>query len=130
MVIRSDVLAVNRQFERAFSSLDIKSLEATWAHDRNVTVIHPVSKTPLIGWDAVRKSWEEALSRWIELSVSMDEPHVGIGSNVAWVVAVERVRGRRPNGDAAEFSALTTNVYEKREGSWLMVHHHASRMPQ
>ncbi len=127
---KSDVLAANNEYLRAFSSLDIKAVEAVWAHDGNVTVIHPFSKTPAVGWDAVRKSWEEAISRSIEFSITMDNPHVSVGNNAAWVVGIENVRAHRKSGQTEEFSSLATNIYEKRDGRWLMVHHHGSRMPQ
>lgn len=126
----SDVLAANTRFERGFSSLDIKAVEAAWAHDDNVTAIHPVSKTPIRGWDAVRKSWADSLSRYAEISVSMDEPRVIVGNGAAWVIGIEKVHGRRPSGETSDFSALTTNIFERRGEHWLMVHHHASRMPQ
>ncbi|WP_377830521.1 nuclear transport factor 2 family protein [Bradyrhizobium lupini] len=35
----------------------------------------------------------------------------------------------RATGDVLEISALATNIFEKRSGKWLLVHHHASRMP-
>ena len=50
---------------------------------------------------------------------------------MATVVGTERFQGKRvDNGQSVEFQALTTNIFEKRDGRWLMTHHHASRMPQ
>jgi hypothetical protein len=34
------------------------------------------------------------------------------------------------NGNAVERSVLATSAFEKRNGQWLMVHHHGSRTPQ
>jgi len=127
---QADVLAANQAVDAAFSRLDIQAFDPLWAHDDRVTAIHPSSKAVVVGWTAVRKSWAEGtLSRYKEIAVSMENPSVRVANNVAVVTGIEKVRGVRPNGDAAEFSALTTNVYEKRDGHWLMVHHHASRMP-
>lgn len=127
---RADVLAANQTVSAAFSKLDIKAFDPLWAHDESVTTIHPSSKTVVVGWEAVRKSWAEGtLSRYKEISVAMENPSISVANNVALVVGIEKVHGTRANGDVAEFSALTTNVYEKRNGHWLMIHHHASRMP-
>ncbi len=127
---RADVLAANQAMDAAFSKVDIKAFDPLWAHDDTVTAIHPSSKTAVVGWTAVRKSWAEGtLSRYKEMSVTMENPSISVANNVALVVGIEKVRGTRANGDVAEFSALTTNVYEKRNGHWLMIHHHASRMP-
>ena len=65
------------------------------------------------------------IARFSELSVSIINPDVRRSGNTA---VAEIVKGKRAdNGAAVEFAALTTNVYEKRDGRWLMVHHHGSR---
>lgn len=127
----AEVLAANRAFDAAVSGRDIKVLDPLWAHDGSVTIIHPSSKTPLVGWGAVRKSWAEGtLARFSELSVAMANPSVRVRGDVAVVTGIEVVQGKRAGtGESAAFSALTTNVYEKRDGRWLMVHHHGSRVP-
>jgi SnoaL-like domain len=38
--------------------------------------------------------------------------------------------GSGPGGKEYQFTALATNVYEFRDGHWLMVVHHASLVPQ
>ena len=52
-----------------------------------------------------------------------------VKDNVAWVVGIEKVYAHRANGDLLDISALATNIFERRSGKWLLVHHHASRMP-
>jgi ketosteroid isomerase-like protein len=129
---KADVLAANKAFDAAVSNRNIDHLDPLWANDGSVTIIHPSSKAPLVGWEAVRKSWAEGtLARFSELSVSMIDPDVRISGNTAVAVGIEIVKGKRAdNGAAVEFAALTTNVYEKRDGRWLMIHHHGSRLPQ
>jgi len=127
---RDDVLAANKAFAAAFSTRKIESMDPLWVHDGGVTIIHPRSKAVLLGWDAVRSSWVEGFSRAIEASLTMDNPAVSVTNNVGWVVGIEKVHGRLPNGEVLDSSLLATNVYEKRDGHWLMVHHHGSRMPQ
>ena len=129
---KADVLAANQAFDSAVSKRDINALEPLWAHDANVTIIHPSSKEPLVGWDAVRKSWAEGtLARFSEIQLSMPNPHVRVNGTTATVVGIEMFRAKRAdNGQTVEFQALTTNTFEKRDGRWLMTHHHASRMPQ
>ena len=124
------VTKINEQFDAALSRRDISALDAAWAHDDSVTAIHPSSKAVVTGWDAVRKSWQGAFDAFPELSVTLKDASVRVVGNLASVVGVETIRGRRPNGETAEFAALTTNIYELRNGSWLMVHHQASRSPQ
>ncbi|MGY4622797.1 YybH family protein [Bradyrhizobium sp. USDA 4486] len=126
---KADVLAANAQVEQAFSKLDVQAIEATWAQDGSVSVIHPASKAPLQGWEAVQKSYADHPVRYKDFSVVMDNPQIAINGNIAWVVGVEKVYAHRANGDVLDISALATNIFEKRNDKWLLVHHHASRMP-
>lgn len=126
---KADVLAANTQVEEAFSKLDVKAIEATWAQDGFVSVIHPASKAPILGWEAVQKSYADHPVRYKDFSVAMDNPQVTINGDVAWIVGIEKVNAHRANGDVLDISALATNIFEKRGGKWLLVHHHASRMP-
>lgn len=124
---KADVLAANTQVEQAFSKLDVNAIEVTWAQDGSVSVIHPASKAPLLGWEAVQKSYADHPVRYKDFSVVMDNPEIAINGNIAWVVGVEKVYAHRANGDVLDISALATNIFEKRSGKWLLVHHHANR---
>lgn len=126
---KADVLAANAQVEQAFSKLDVKAIEATWAQDGSVSVIHPSSKAPILGWEAVQKTYADHPVRYKDFSVAMNNPQVTTNGNVAWVIGIEKVYAHRANGDVLDISALTTNIFEKRGDKWLLVHHHASRMP-
>lgn len=126
---KADVLAANTQVEQAFSKLDVKAIEATWAQDGSVSVIHPSSKAPILGWEAVQKTYADHPVRYKDFSVAMNNPQVTTNGNVAWVIGIEKVYAHRANGDVLDISALTTNIFEKRGEKWLLVHHHASRMP-
>jgi ketosteroid isomerase-like protein len=124
------VAAANRAFDTAISGRDINAMERLWAAEPYVIALHPASKALIVGWDAVRKSWEGTFDRFAEISVVMKEPQIHIAENVAWVVGMESVQGKSRNGDAVSFMAFTTNMYEKRDGRWLMVLHTTSRVPQ
>jgi ketosteroid isomerase-like protein len=124
------VTAANLAFDTALSARDIDAMERVWAAEPYVIAVHPASKALIVGWDAVRKSWEATFGRFAEISVSMKEPQTHVGQNVAWVVGMESVQGKSKDGDAVSFMAFTTNMYEKRNGRWLMVLHTTSRVPQ
>jgi ketosteroid isomerase-like protein len=129
----SDIEAVtsaNLAFDAALSGRDINAMGRVWAAEPYVIAVHPTSKVLIVGWDAVRNSWEGAFDRFAEISVSMKEPHVHLAQNMGWVVGIESVQGKFKNGDAVSFMAFTTNMYEKRDGRWLMVLHATSRIPQ
>ena len=124
------LIAVNEAFDAALSRKDIAAVDAAWLHGPYATAIHPSSKAPIIGWDAVRQSWEKTFSTFAELSVTLHEPSVHVAGDTAWVIGVETIKGRLPAGQQIEFQAPTTNIYVRQGTAWLMTHHHASRAPQ
>jgi ketosteroid isomerase-like protein len=129
----SDIEAVttaNLAFDAALSGRDINAMGKVWAAEPYVVAVHPTSKVVIVGWNAVRQSWEGAFDRFAEISVSMKEPQIHLAQNMGWVIGIEIVQGKSKNGDAVSFTAFTTNMYEKRDGRWLMVLHTTSRVPQ
>src|SRR5687767_12690755 len=65
------VTAANHAFDAAISARDINAMEKVWAAKPYVIAVHPASKALIVGWDAVRKSWEGTFDRFAEISVSM-----------------------------------------------------------
>ena len=79
----------------------------------------------------MRRGFEEAWPRFEAFSVTVNEPvQVRGGQGGAVVLAVTPVRQRVRGGAALDYTALATFAFERRDGRWLLVHHHASRVPQ
>ncbi len=55
---------------------------------------------------------------------------VRVGQGGAVAVEATPVRQKVRGGAALDHTALTTFAFERRDGRWLLVHHHASRVPQ
>ncbi len=125
---QDEVLKANREFDEALSRRDLAAVSAQWVQDGQVMAVHPNGRPPVVGWEAVQNSWAAAFANFPELSVSMAEPRVRMSGEVAIVVGAEVIKGKRTDGTLVEFQAMTTNVYERRSGRWLMVHHQATRL--
>ena len=97
-----------------------------------VVLINPRDKAPAVGWDAVKKDWQERVFEfWAELKLSPKRaPHIHIDQTTAWTTGVVGVEGKNKSGQALSFTITETQVYEKRGDRWLMVSHHASRVPE
>jgi ketosteroid isomerase-like protein len=127
-VAETDVLSANDTFYRALSVGSIEGISAACAHDSDVTCLHETSTEVAVGWQAVLDSWKAVpFEAFSELAVVMASPAVKVNGTIARVVGLEKVRGKMKDGSAFAFTALGTNVYEKRGDKWLMVHHHASK---
>jgi ketosteroid isomerase-like protein len=122
------VRAVNDAFYRALSAGSIEDISAACAQDDDVTVLHEASKEVAVGWPAVLETWKAVpFDAFERLSVEMSGAVVQVRGPLAWVAGLEKVRGRTKGGEDFSFTALGTNIYEKRDGKWLIVHHHASK---
>jgi len=125
----SDVEGVNAAsqiFIAAISARDIGAIDKVWAHEPYATFIGPLSTTVVVGWDGVRKAWEMRFSQFDRVTISVSESHVHTNGKVAWAVGVEKVQLLRKSGDTLRFDAFVTNVFEERDGRWLMVSHQAT----
>ena len=132
---RSDsdnVKAAIDAFHAALSNLDIGRMQNVWAQEPYVVLINPRDKAPAIGWDAVKKDWQERVFEfWAELKLSPKQaPHIHVDQTTAWTTGVVGVEGKNKSGQVLSFTITETQVYEKRGDRWLMVSHHASRVPE
>src|SRR5262249_32753964 len=132
---RSDSDNVNaavNAFHAALSNLDIGKMQNVWAQEPYVVLINPRDKAPAIGWDAVKKDWQDGVfGFWAELKLSpKPAAHIHVDQTTAWTTGVVGVEGKNKSGQALSFTITETQVYEKRGDRWLMVSHHASRVPE
>lgn len=120
------VLEVNANFYRAFESLDIQRMAAVWARGDHVRCVHP-GWSLLSGWEAVKASWELIFANTKEIRFTLTDVRVQIRGPLAWVVLTENLLSQVQQ-DVTSTSILATNIYEKTNGVWKMVHHHSSHV--
>jgi ketosteroid isomerase-like protein len=119
-----EVTRVNEAFYEAFESLDIASIDRLWAKQEYVTCIHP-GWTLRLGWPAVRDSWVLIFNNTFSMKFELTEIQIQVAGDLAWVICTENITSRQ--GDVTQESrVLATNLYERMDGRWLMIHHHGS----
>jgi len=125
---KNAVRAANDTFYKALSAGSIEGISAACAHDDDVTALHEASKEVAIGWQAVLDTWKAIpFDAFSELSVVMSEPVIKVSGSIARLAGIEKVRGKMKDGKEFGWTGLCTNIYEKRDGKWLIVHHHACK---
>jgi ketosteroid isomerase-like protein len=125
----SDVEGVNaasQVFLAAIAARDIGAIDKIWAHEPYATFMGPLSTTIVVGWAGVRKAWEMRFSQFERVTISSAESHVHTNGITAWAVGIEKVQLLRKNGETLSFDAFVTNVFENRDGRWLLVSHQAT----
>jgi ketosteroid isomerase-like protein len=113
------VLSANAAFYDAFTSSDVRKMQDVWAAGDDVSCVHP-GHPVIAGSAAVVNSWRALFSTGAEMpALRATRQKVVIRGNVAWVTCQETT-GDEPS------SLEAINVFERRDGKWLMCHHHAS----
>jgi ketosteroid isomerase-like protein len=79
---------------------------------------------------AVKKGWETAFAFWSDFKVTRTgEVQVHATPTVTWSSSTADVQGRTKDDKPLSFRVIQTDVFEKRGDRWLLVSHHASRIP-
>jgi ketosteroid isomerase-like protein len=123
------VKAANQAFYSAFSTRDVAAMQKVWSSDADIQNIGPTNKSVTVGWDKIGKGFQTLFAAFPELKSTM-EPDIKIVGAVAWTTGIEQVQRKDKAGAISSASNLATNIFQKQDGHWLMVHHHASRIPQ
>ena len=120
------VREANDRFYRAVESLSLEAMEAVWANADHVQCVHP-GWGLLVGWDAVRTSWEIIFKNTVEIRFTLGNVRVQIAGPMAWVTCTENILSQS-QGNVSVTSVLATNIFERTSGEWQMIHHHASHI--
>lgn len=119
MLEHAAILFANDAFYTAFASRDTEAMAEIWSARANISCIHP-GWQPLMGREAVMKSWEAILR-------NPDAPRIRFLNAVA-----------HPFGDAAYVTCFehldsgfltATNIFVREGQLWRLVHHQAGVCP-
>ena len=118
------VLEANNRFYQSLSDQDLDAMEAVWLPTEWVQCVHP-GWTILHGWKAIRESWAGIFQNPAKLTVTIDDVHVCVAGDVAWVTCSERISALSSNQLDTSL-AQATNVFVALGGIWRLVVHHGS----
>ncbi len=119
-----DVRRANESFYRAFESLEASRMEEMWLHSARAQCTHPGWRR-LVGYSAVMESWERIFESTFEMSFDLTAVEISVAGDVAWVVCTENITSRTYDG-VSRSQVEATNVFERHDGRWRIVHHHGS----
>ena len=125
------VTAANNAFYTAMSGLDAAAMEKVWAPEAYITNIRPRAKTVSIGSPVVQNDFKDGLFPALaQMVLKPVDPQVHVNGNVAWTVGLETGEAKAKDGTSRAIANLVTNIFEKTDGRWLLVSHHAQAVPQ
>lgn len=112
-------------FYQAFEAKDIDTMMSTWAEDEEIVCVHPGGPR-LVGFDAVRASWEQIFAGEGKLAFRLAEIVLIETVGLAMQSTVEEIHAGEGTLQA---SAIATNVFMRTPSGWRLVCHHASAAP-
>jgi ketosteroid isomerase-like protein len=121
---RTEVLAANEAFYRAFEKKDIEAMSGVWSQGTGSLCIHP-GRNALRGWKEIRASWEQIFRNTKYIEIETEIISTEVRDNIAYVIVIENllqvIGGRR-----LQAQSMATNIFERMASSWYLVHHHGS----
>jgi ketosteroid isomerase-like protein len=120
------VREANERFYRAFESLDLAEMDQIWAHGDHVACVHP-GWSRLHGWEEVRRSWAAIFQSTTEMRFTITDARAEVRGPLGWVHCTENILSET-RGGLSVTAILATNVFERRDARWRLVHHHASHI--
>jgi ketosteroid isomerase-like protein len=125
--VNQEVLAANEQFYTALTQADLAAMIELWHHSPVTECVHP-GWDRLRGWPEIEESWTLIFQHQGAVPIKASDLLVHYRGDVAWVTCYENIMIQ--TGPELQISQmLATNVFERIDGRWRMVIHHASPAP-
>lgn len=121
--------AASAAFYKALNTSAAAMLEV-YAKTPYVAYVAPGMKAAVIGWESVKPSIEAS---WVGLptrSIAITGSSIQVRGTLAWEVGNENGTVKTKDGIERKIDVFVTNIYERIDGKWLMVSHHAQPRPQ
>lgn len=121
---RTEVLAANEAFYRAFERKDIEAMSAVWSQGTGSRCIHP-GRNVIQGWKDIRYSWEQIFKNTNYLEIETEIITIEVRDTLAYAILIEKVL-QVSGGRRMKAESIATNIFERMASSWYLVHHHGS----
>ena len=113
----------------AWSTMDVEQAAPFYAKDPDL-VFYDVAPLKYVGWAAYAKGEADQFKTLQSSSIALTpDTQIHNSGNIAWTTAVARVEMVRRDGVRAVMTPRWTTVWEKRGGTWQIVHEHFSMAP-
>src|SRR5262245_24635388 len=123
----NSIEAANAQFYEALELASVDRMASIWLQEEWVRCVHP-GWDLIVGWRRVKESWERIFENEQTMKVSPSEVWIHSDGQLAWVTCTEHITVFNESSfDSVQ--AIATNMFVRRDGKWLMAHHHASPVP-
>jgi len=113
-------------FYEALEKGDLEAMMRVWSDDEEIVCVHPGGPV-LIGYNAVRESWQRIFSHSGRLSLRVAQKAAFVTPFAVITHVLEHFSHAGDESIAAP--VVATNIYTRGALGWRMVGHHASPAP-
>ena len=131
--ITDELKLADETFYKAFSDRDIWAMAQVWFRENAVSAVFPANDKPYFGWDDIRRGWQESFDHNRDIKVkSLAGAIFAKGDDegdVAWIIESTQFESvQTQTGQPVLMpNVLSTKIFERHDGKWLLVHYHASQ---
>ena len=111
-----ELLAANSAFYAAFGDQDLAAIDALWARENEVAVLHP-GWPAVVGRDAVMASWRNIVEGPQPPDIACGDARAFVQGNGGFVICIEHL---------GSGLLIATNIFTREDGGWRLIHHQAS----
>lgn len=125
-----EVRQASQQYMAALNHMlngDAELMLEIWSHSPDVSVLHPVAGIA-VGWEQVRASWEQFPHLCSGGQVTLKDPLIVVGTDLAYVVGTN-VAHVTIAGEPISFELRVTHIFHREAGAWKSIHQHVDEVP-
>jgi ketosteroid isomerase-like protein len=98
-----------------------------WSQNESATAMHPIGGRD-VGWKEVENSFNQVAGVASDGKVELKDQLIRVLGDAAFEVGIEKAQFKVA-GMEVKAEIRVTNIYQKENGSWKMVHHHTDIAP-
>ena len=98
-----------------------------WSQNESATAMHPIGGRD-VGWKEVENSFNQVAGVASDGKVELKDQLIRDLGDAAFEVGIEKAQFKIA-GEEVKGEIRVTNIYQKENGSWKMVHHHTDIAP-
>lgn len=119
------VEAANVAFFDAYRSLDLAAMSRAWLPSPHARCVHPGSEL-VVGWIDIQESWRDLFESLAHVELDLEDVHVEVAGRIAWCNQLVYLTLETVEGDVVSATSIVTHLFERWDGQWRLIVHHAS----
>lgn len=130
MSAEDEVRKASQQFYAGLNSMangHADSMTDVWSHSNSVSAMHPIGGRQL-GWDSVKDSFNKVGQLATDGRIQLKDQLIRVVGDMACEIGVEQGQFKL-NGEQVSFNHRVTNVYQRENKGWKIIHHHTDLSP-